>query len=101
MAAVMYLLNSRDRRNLMTIPQKPFVAVRFDLPIKHHEKLRHLSISEHRPASELLVDAVELLLRYHGDGHGIPAPPRRTPPVEADVQETEVEVEVELEGSSS
>ncbi|MBI3200069.1 MAG: hypothetical protein HYZ29_00920 [Myxococcales bacterium] len=68
----------------MSIPQKRSVAVRFDLPIKHHEQLRHLSVSEHRPASELLVDAVELLLRYH-DVPGVPEPPGRTGPLIGDV----------------
>lgn len=68
----------------MSIPQKSSVAVRFDLPIRHHEQLRHLSVSEHRPASELLVDAVVLLLRYH-EVPGVPQPPLR--------QDIEVELE--------
>lgn len=83
----------------MSIPQKSSVAVRFDLPIRHHEQLRHLSVSEHRPASELLVDAVQLLLRYHSTGHGIPQPPVRVTPVQAEAEEQEVEIEqvVEIE----
>lgn len=79
----------------MPSTEKSTIAVRFDLPQQYHEQLRHLVASEHRPASELLVDAVELLLRYHGRGQGIPAPPVRVPPVVPDVQETEVEVELE------
>lgn len=79
----------------MSIPQKSSVAVRFDLPIRHHEQLRHLSVSEHRPASELLVDAVSLLLRYHQIGEGIPAPPLRVSPAALE-PETEVEVEEEV-----
>ena len=70
----------------MSIPQKVSVAVRFDLPRKHHEQLRHLSVSQHRPASELLVDAVELLLRYH-DVPGVSQP--------ALSQHGDVEVELE------
>lgn len=72
----------------MSIRQKSSVAVRFDLPILHHEQLRHLSISEHRPASELLVDAVELLLRYHD------VPGSARPPLPA-VVHGEIEVEPE------
>jgi hypothetical protein len=69
-----HLYSGIGRRFFMSNTSRTTTAVRFDLPKGHHEKLRHLSISEHRPASELLVDAVELLLRYH-DVPGIPPPP--------------------------
>ncbi len=90
----MHLLHGTDRRHLMSIHQRSSVAVRFDLPIKHHEQLRHLVVSERRPASELLVDAVALLLRYH-DVPGVPQPPVREHPVQQD-QEVEVEEETPI-----
>lgn len=76
---------------------KSSVAIRFDLPRRHHDLLRHLVVSEHRPASELMIDAVELLLSYHGQSRGIPAPPARTPSV---IEEIAADQEVEIEESS-
>lgn len=99
MATVMHLLHGKDRRHLMSSHQnqKSSVAIRFDLPRQHHDLLRHLVVSEHRPASELMLDAVELLLRYHGQSRGISAPPRRTPSI---IEEIGAEQEVEIEEPS-
>ncbi|MBE7483211.1 MAG: hypothetical protein HS104_24960 [Polyangiaceae bacterium] len=80
----------------MSNPRKSSVAIRFDLPSQHHDLLRHLVVSEHRPASELMIDAVELLLRYHGQSRGIPAP-ARTPSV---IEEIAAEQGVDIEESS-
>ncbi len=54
-------------------------AIRAVLPQEIHRDLKHLAVDQGSTMSELLVDAVILLLRYHQRGHGLPEP---LPPVE-------------------
>jgi len=48
--------------------------VQTQLPAGIHRRLRDLSYESRRSVSSLLVDAVLLLLRYHGAGSDLPAP---------------------------
>lgn len=80
----------------MTRSTRPFITMRWDVPVEVNTTLHVLSSTLRVPLKDLLNDALALLLRYHGDGHGIPAPPMRAAPVAPYVQETEVEVEEEV-----
>lgn len=75
----------------MTRSTRPFITMRWDVPVEVNTTLHVLSSTLRVPLKDLLNDALALLLRYHGDGHGIPAPPVRVPPVALEV---EVEEEV-------
>ena len=51
--------------------------VRAVLPLEVHARLRHLSIDADVSMSELLQQAVVLLLRFHDRGQDLPEPARR------------------------
>jgi hypothetical protein len=83
----------------MTQPLRPFVTMRWDVPVQVNTTLHVLSSTLRVPLRDLLNDALALLLRYHGDGHGIPAPPVRAVPLGVD-EHRDIEVD-EIEGSQS
>lgn len=80
----------------MTRSTRPFITMRWDVPVEVNTTLHVLSSTLRVPLKDLLNDALALLLRYHDHGQDIPAPPVRVPPVVPNTQETEVEVEEEV-----
>ncbi|MFI5298073.1 MAG: hypothetical protein ACHREM_08240 [Polyangiales bacterium] len=52
----------------------PSRHVRTQLGAVTHERLRHLSLRLGVPLHQLLAEGAILLLRYHGDGEGLPEP---------------------------
>ena len=78
---------------------RPFVTMRFETSQEVNSRLHVLASRLRVPIREILNDAIHLALRYHGDGHGIPQPPVRVTPVQAEAEEQEVEIEqvVEIE----
>ncbi|MFI5302690.1 MAG: hypothetical protein ACHREM_31765 [Polyangiales bacterium] len=52
----------------------PSRHARTQLPAVTHERLRHLSLRLGVPLHQLLAEGALLLLRYHGDGEGLPEP---------------------------
>ena len=78
--------------------------MRFEASRELNVRLHVLASQLQVTVSDLLHDGIHLALRYHGDGHGIPAPPVRVPPVQQVQEEQEVEIEEEVlagEGGAS
>jgi hypothetical protein len=79
----------------MTMQTKQTVVMRFDCPSAINYRLHNLASKLGVPVKDLLHDGINLALRFHGDGHGIPQPPVREPPVQESVVEDQVPVEME------
>jgi hypothetical protein len=67
------------------------VVMRFDAPADVNHQVHILASQLQVNVRDLLLDGIQLVLRYH-DVSGIPQPPLRTPPA-MEIEEEEVEME--------